>query len=60
MGSIGERHNLIEPCEEPSIRHQCELVGLSRSGYYYEACPETAENLALMLRLDRLHREHPV
>ena len=31
-----------------------------RSGLYYEPCPETAENLALMRQLDQLHLEHPV
>ena len=42
------------------MRTQCELLGISRSGYYYEPCPESAENLALMRRLDQLHLEHPV
>ena len=35
-------------------------MGISRSGYYYVPCPETAENLALMRRLDELHMERPV
>jgi putative transposase len=35
-------------------------LGLSRSGYYYEPCAETPENLALMRRLDQMHLEHPV
>ncbi len=52
--------DLVEPCERPSIRHQCELLSLWRSGYYYEPCPETPENLALMRRLDELHLNHPV
>jgi putative transposase len=43
-----------------SVRHQCELLELCRSSYYYECCPETEENLALMRRLDQLHLEHPV
>jgi putative transposase len=42
------------------VRHQCELLGLCRSSYYYQCCPETEENLALMRRLDELHLEHPV
>lgn len=42
------------------MRHQCELLELCRSSYYYECCPETEENLALMRRLDELHLEHPV
>jgi putative transposase len=43
-----------------SIRHQCEILGITRSGFYYEPCPETEENLRLMRRLDELHLEHPV
>lgn len=43
-----------------SIREQCGLLGLSRSACYEECRPESAENLALMRRLDALHLEHPV
>jgi putative transposase len=51
---------LISPDPQVSVRHQCELLALSRSSYYYQCCPETEENLALMRRLDRMHLEHPV
>ena len=54
------RHGLIRPDPRVSVRHQCELLELCRSSYYYEPCPETEENLALMRRLDELHLEHPV
>lgn len=53
-------HGLIRPDPRVSVRHQCELLELCRSSYYYEPCPETEENLALMRRLDELHLEHPV
>lgn len=43
-----------------SVRVQCELLGLSRSSYYYESAPESPENLGLMLEIDRLHLQHPV
>lgn len=59
-GPVTTRRGLVGPWPELSIRRQCELVGISRSGLYYEACPETEENLALMLRLDQLHMEKPV
>ena len=42
------------------MRHQCELLEVCRGSYYYQCCPETEENLALMRRLDELHLEHPV
>ncbi len=51
---------MIEPCPELSLQRQCELIGISRSGFYYEPAPESPENLALMRRLDELHLEHPV
>lgn len=51
---------MIQPCPELSIRRQCELAGIGRSSYYYQPCPESAENLALMRALDELHLRHPV
>jgi putative transposase len=50
----------VAPCADLSIRRQCELVEVSRSGFYYEPCAETEENLALMRRLDELHLARPV
>ena len=54
------RRELVASCEELSVRRQCELVGISRSGFYYQPCPESEENLALMRRLDELHLARPV
>lgn len=56
---MSARQDLVEPCEPLSIRRQCELMGISRSGFYYEPVPESPENLALMRRLDELHLKHP-
>src|SRR5580658_1773548 len=42
-----------------SVSQQCELLGLSRSSYYYEPAKETAENLALMELIDREYTAHP-
>jgi len=42
-----------------SVRRQCELLGLNRSSLYYEAVPETAENLRLMQRIDQEYTAHP-
>lgn len=37
---------------ELSIRRQCELLEVNRASWYYEPVPESAENLALMRRID--------
>jgi putative transposase len=42
-----------------SVSQQCELLGLSRSSYYYEPASETAENLSLMEKIDREYTAHP-
>src|SRR3974390_2540921 len=59
MGLVSPRHQLVAPCPELSLRRQCELVGISRSGFYYEPAAESPENLVLMRRLDELHLGHP-
>jgi putative transposase len=45
-----------------SVRAQCQLLGLSRSGVYYrarESPDDAATNLALMRRLDELYTARP-
>lgn len=42
-----------------SVRRQCELLGLNRSSWYYEPAGETAENLALMRRIDEVYLARP-
>jgi putative transposase len=51
---------MIEP-EHPSIsvRRQCELLGLARSGLYYEPQGESAQNLELMRRIDEAYTRWP-
>jgi len=50
---------MVEPSPTLSVRRQCELVGVSRSGVYYKAVPFDAEDLALMRRIDEMHLRHP-
>lgn len=51
---------LIEPANKQiSIGRQCELLGLSRSTYYYEPFPESEENLELMRLLDKQYMDTP-
>jgi putative transposase len=42
-----------------SIRHQCELLHLARSGLYYEPVEVSAGELALMKQIDELHLKCP-
>ena len=42
-----------------SVRRQCELLDLSRSSFYYEAAPESQENLRLMGLIDRQYTDYP-
>jgi putative transposase len=51
---------LIEPKHpQISIARQCDLLGLSRSTYYYHARGESAENLQLMRLLDEQYTHTP-
>jgi len=51
---------MIEP-EHPqlSIRHQCELVGLNRSTFYYTPAQESDLNLHLMRLIDTYYTKAP-
>ena len=42
-----------------SIRRQCELLGVNRSGLYYEPLGESQENLTLMRLLDEQYTRAP-
>jgi putative transposase len=44
---------------ELSICRQCELLGLSRSSFYYQPAVETAENLELMRLIDEEYTRYP-
>jgi putative transposase len=51
---------LVEPSNEVlSIQKQCLLLGLARSTFYYEPCPESPENLVLMRLMDKLYLDDP-
>jgi len=50
---------LITVDKHISIAKQCDLLGISRSNYYYQPAGESADNLCLMRRIDELHLKHP-
>ncbi len=49
---LSTRRSWVEPNPDYSVRRQCRLAGVPRSGIYYEPVPETAENLLLMRLID--------
>src|SRR5712671_1238473 len=51
---------MIAPEAGLSVSRQCALLGVARSGFYYRPRPESAEELELLKRLDRIFTGHPV
>jgi len=58
--SAPDRRAMIErPSEDLSVRRQCALLNLARSGVYRTKPVAGADDLALMRRIDELHLELP-
>src|SRR6185436_15308602 len=55
-----ERRAMIAPEAGLSVSRQCTLLGVARSSFYYRPRPESAEELELLKRLDRIFTDHPV
>jgi putative transposase len=54
------RRAAVEPDHaQLSLVRQCDLLGLSRSGYYYQPQPVSAQDLACMRRLDETFTKYP-
>jgi putative transposase len=45
---------MIAPEAGLSVSRQCALLGVARSSFYYRPRPESAEELELLKRLDRI------
>jgi putative transposase len=50
---------MIDHDHKLSLTQQTALLGISRGSVYYEPVPVSAEDLALMRRIDELHLEFP-
>ena len=58
--SLEQKRRLIDSGHSRlSLRRQCQLLGLGRSGLYYDPRPESAENLELMRLLDEQYTRTP-
>lgn len=53
------RRSWLEPGAMVSLRRQCELLGLHRSGVYYQPHGESEFNLELMRLIDEEFMRHP-
>ncbi len=56
---VSTRRNWVQSDSIYSIRRQCRLAGVPRSGIYYKLIPETDENLLLMRLIDEQYMRHP-
>jgi putative transposase len=56
---VSTRRSWVEPNSVYSIRRQCRLAGILRSGIYYKPVPETDENILLMRLIDEQYMKHP-
>jgi len=56
---VATRRNWVEPAPDYSIRRQCALAGVPRSGFYYEPAAESEKNLLLMRLIDEQYLRHP-
>ena len=58
--SVEQKRQLIEPEHQHlSIRQQCDLLGLNRASYYYQAASESPLNLKLMRLMDEQYMKTP-
>ena len=58
--SVPDRRALVDrDHREPSIRRQCKLLGLARSGVYRKPSPANDNDLTLMRRIDELFTAWP-
>jgi len=51
---------MIAPEAGLSVTRQCALLGIARSSFYYRPRPESAEELEVLQRVDRIFTSHPV
>lgn len=58
--SIQERRSIVDKANKKiSVNRQCQLLGIHRSGFYYEAAVEAPLNLELMKVIDKKYTDSP-
>ena len=59
MKGLQEKRDMVEPSLATlSVSKQCEILGLSRSSFYYQPRKESALNLELMRLMDKHYLDH--
>ena len=56
---MNQRQNLVDTQHDLSVRNQCELLSINRSGFYYAPKGESQENLEIMRIMDEHYMHHP-
>lgn len=51
---------MIKPHAQLSVTRQAQLLGISRSSLYYRPKPDSAQELALLKRLDEIYTDNPM
>lgn len=59
MRTVDEKRGMITRESQLSIRQQCKLLTISRSGLYYTPSPESGENLEIMRLMDEQYLRTP-
>ena len=56
---MNQLRKFVDTEHELSVRRQCELLTIHRSGLYYKPCEEKPENLEIMRIMDEHYLKHP-
>lgn len=56
---MNQLRKLVDRGHTLSVRRQCELLTIHRSGLYYKPCGEKPENLEIMRIMDEHYLKHP-
>ena len=56
---MNQRRNLIDNQDKLSVRRQCDLLTVHRSGFFYKPKGEKPENLEIMRLMDEHYIKHP-
>jgi putative transposase len=56
---VSQLRKLVDTEHGLSVRQQCDLLEIHRSGLYYKPCGEKPENLEIMRLMDEHYLDHP-